>query len=193
MNTRLCSILLYRIWWIPGIRKRSNKADAGIAENATHAETNSDSVADGVYYGASLNLNSSILFNFKFLADQFETTEGLTAVVSYQTYDENGALVTVSVEVELELQSNGKYLVALFDTFNADDAAGVFTCEIKNGTEVLASAQDSVLNYCGRALAGIAAAGGSYTSKFGTEFYQALADYVAAVGAYNKATNEVEF
>lgn len=141
------------------------------------------------YYGASLNLNSNICFNFKFLKEEVSGNVVEAYVKYVDKNGENVCVVVVPVLEEITTKFPKDLYVVKFDTIIPADAAQVFTCELidENGN-VVATAQDSVLSYCARAIAGLQAMDpADYNGRqFKIEFYQAVANYIVAVSNYTK-------
>ena len=140
------------------------------------------------YYGASVNLESNLTFNFKFFAEAASTAA--YAKVGY--LNENGTMEYLTEELSLvsETKKNQPLWVVKFDTLLVSDAAMRLTCVLfdENGNE-LVSAEDSILCYCSRAINGLTtmkdANPSQYSNqKFKEDFYQALANYVVNVWEY---------
>ena len=151
-----------------------NLADANVGEVA---DVTVENTSNGMnYYGASLNLNNAIVFNFKF----YRVGGVESARVTY--VDAEGNTVTETVAVTKDTNANGVALWVVTLETSVVNAAVDMTCELLDGNgNVLASANDNVLSYCARALAGIAAMGDAANDlAFGAKFYQALANYVCA-------------
>ena len=149
-------------------------------------EMKADSVTTEDYYGSSVNLNNYLGFNFKFFAN---AVEGAThAVIKY-----NGKTVEVYASVFTTETKKGNELVVIeLEQLLASDAAFELTCTVYNGETELATATDSVYNYCARALAGLAKMdGNAYAAqKYKSEFYKALVLYVEAAKSYTEAIAE---
>ena len=149
-------------------------------------DMNEDSVTTEDYYGSSVNLNNYLGFNFKFFAN---AVEGAThAVITY-----NGKTVEVDVSAFTTETKKGNALVVIeLEQLLASDAASELTCTVYNGETELATATDSVYNYCARALAGLEKMdGNAYAAqKYKSEFYKALVLYVEAAKSYTEAIAE---
>ena len=145
-------------------------------------EMSAGSVTTEDYYGSSVNLNNYLGFNFKFFAN---AVEGAThAVITY-----NGKTVVVDASVFTTETKKGNELVVIeLEQLLASDAAAKLTCTVYNGEEVLATATDSVYNYCARALAGLAKMDGTAyaAQKYKSEFYKALVLYIEAANKYTE-------
>ena len=149
-------------------------------------DMSADSVTTEDYYGSSVNLNNYLGFNFKFFAN---AVKGAThAVITY-----NGKTVKVDASVFTTETKNGNKLVVIeLEQLLASDAAFELTCTVYNGETELATATDSVYNYCARALAGLAKMDGTAyeAQKYKSEFYKALVLYVEAAKGYTEAIAE---
>ena len=161
-----------------------NTVDADFA--VLGATMNDASVTGNGYYGSSVNLNTYLGFNFKFLAN---AVKGAThAVITY-----NGKTVVVDASVFTTETKKGNELVVIeLEQLLASDAAFELTCTVYNGETELATATDSVYNYCARALAGLAKMDGTAyeAQKYKSEFYKALVLYVEAAKGYTEAIAE---
>ena len=149
-------------------------------------EMSAGSVTTEEYYGSSVNLNTYLGFNFKFFAN---AVEGAThAEITY-----NGKTVVVDASVFTTETKKGNVLVVIeLEQLLASDAAFELTCTVYNGKTELATATDSVYNYCARALAGLAKMDGTAyeAQKYKSEFYKALVLYVEAAKGYTEAIAE---
>ena len=140
---------------------------------------------DNSYYGASLNLNNGINFNFKFFADM---VEGFDYVVV--TYLDGKEIVRYAADSE-KLGTDFKNLrdlVVVPVDLSGEDANQSLVCTFYKKATVegeadtkLTYAGDSVLGYCARALEK-APDNGAFSKKF----YQTLANYVVAIRYYNE-------
>jgi hypothetical protein len=152
----------------------------------TDTKMDSSKVSNSVYYGSSVNVESYLGFNFKFLAS---AVEGAThAVITY-----NGKSVEVEVNAFGSETKKGNELVVIkLDKLLASDAAAELTCTVYNGEQVLATATDSVYNYCARALAGLGKMDETtYAAQnFKSEFYKSLVLYIEAAKNYAEAIEE---
>ena len=142
------------------------------------------------YYGASLNLENNIGFNFKFYKDGIENAE--KAVITYVSHTGKKYEIVVGVsDFKLENKQERDIWVVHLDTLVAADAREMLKCEIldKDGN-VLAYANDSIESYCARAIAGLSAMSVSAYSEqsFMIEFYQALMKYATAAYEYDPYT-----
>jgi hypothetical protein len=144
------------------------------------------------YYGASLNLENNIGFNFKFYA---EGIEGATrAVITYVNHTGRAFEIEVSVDQFVgEVKNEREITVIHVGTLVAADARQMITCRILDSEgNVLAYAKDSIESYCARAIAGL---GEMPTDVYGSqsfkvEFYQALMKYSMAAYDYDVYTKK---
>ena len=167
-----------------------NLANTVVADRTVvNVDIENNTVAGADYYGASLNLNSNICFNFKFLKDEVSANDVKAYVKYTDNNGENVCVVVIPVDEETTTKFPKDLYVVKFDTVIPEDAAQVFTCELidENGN-VVATAQDSVLSYCVRAWAGLSALDADAYAKqaCGLEFYQALANYAVIASGYAK-------
>lgn len=134
------------------------------------------------YYGASLTLENTIYFNFKFFADSVQGAD--YAVIT----DEKGNVLARVEDFGYDFKQNKDIVVVTFDASVAN-ATQLAKCTFytEGGTEIV-SAQDNILSYCYRAIEGITASG--YTGSFGVKFYTALAEYAYAVSTYSASSNK---
>ena len=146
------------------------------------AAMSSEAVYNDKYYGASLNLNSYLAFNFKFRA---AAVAGAThAEITY-----GGKTVRVDF-ADFRIDDNKGLVIVTLAELYASDAALDLTCTVYSGEEVLATATDSVYNYCARAIAGLSKMDAETLAKqsFQPEFYRSLILYLEAARAYDEST-----
>jgi hypothetical protein len=147
----------------------------------TDTKMDSSKVSNSVYYGASVNVESYLGFNFKFRA---EAAKGATYAVI--TYGKN------EVKVNITFDDNGLAIVTL-NGLKASEADLALTCTLydDNGTKI-ATATDSVYNYCARALAGLDKMDETTYGKqnFKSEFYKSLVLYIEAAKNYAEEIKE---
>ena len=165
-------------------------AAAALADYTRAAGSYTNNMSGTGYYGASLNLENNIGFNFKFYADGLETAE--KAVITYVNHTGKAMSVEVALdEFKREMKNDRELIVVHIGTLYAADAMQMLKCRIldKDGN-VLAYANDSIESYCARAIAGLGAMPASLyeTQSFGIEFYQALMKYAMASYDYDKDT-----
>ena len=181
------------------VKKDENVTDDTTVEDTTVGtteETNKAPVNEFYYYGASLHLESNIIFNFKFFAD------GLTATGAQITYvDANGKTVVLDVanandgvKIITEQNNSGTELIVVkVNKLFIQDAATVLTCTLtlkdEYGNVVVRTATDSLIYYCERAIKGL----NDYQENapeiyagmtFKQEFYYTLMEYVETVNEY---------
>ena len=173
-----------------------NLANAGIA--AVQNVTVENKMEGERYYGASLNLEDHVIFNFKFFAGGVNAdyavvtfADGSTKRVEFR--DENGEYLPEILERN---SANVLLYVIKLDDIDLADVADDITCTIywahgegEEDDEAIHTAKDSVLSYCARAMEGLANMKETNeekynAQKFKEDFYQALANYVAAVKDY---------
>jgi hypothetical protein len=147
----------------------------------TDTKMDSSKVSNSVYYGSSVNVESYLGFNFKFRA---EAAKGATYAVI--TYGKN------EVKVNITFDDNGLAIVTL-NGLKASEADLALTCTLydDNGTKI-ATATDSVYNYCARALTGLSKMDvTTYAAQsFKSEFYKSLVLYIEAAKNYAEAIEE---
>ena len=139
----------------------------------------SSKVSNSVYYGSSVNLESYLGFNFKFRA---EAVAGATkAVITYGTNNAVNASITLNEE--------GSLAIVTLNGLKVSDADLALTCTLydDNGN-VIATATDSVYNYCARALKGLGNMSSEILAQqnFQPEFYKALVLYIEAANKYTE-------
>ena len=144
------------------------------------------------YYGASLNLENNIGFNFKFFADGLGTAD--KAVITYVNHTGKEFVVEISAsDFGTDYKKDRDLAVIHLDTLVAADARQLLTCKIfdKDGN-LLAYAVDSIESYCARAIAGLEAMSeDAYSEKnFKLEFYHALMKYSMAAYDYDPYTKK---
>ena len=164
------------------------------AENNTTEETKPlENKSEGVnYYGASLNLNSNIVFNFKFLADAFAEGANISAVVTYVNVKNETVTLTLEngLSIVSETAKNGtvNLYVVKVDNLLIQDAAAVLTCTISDDKGNSFTATDSVIYYSARAINGLNGMNqdsDAYKKQnFKQSFYYALVEYVQTVNGY---------
>ena len=144
------------------------------------------------YYGASLNLENNIGFNFKFYKDGLET-----ATVARVTYvNHTGRAVEITVPAESfgsDYKLERDIIVVHVGTLVAADARQMLHCELLDSEgNVLAYANDSIESYCARAIAGLSAMPADVydVQRFKIEFYQALMKYSMAAYDYDPDTKK---
>ena len=147
-------------------------------------EVSADTVKDTGYYGASLNAETNVQFNFKFYAS---AVEGATKVVV--TYgDTTLELDLAEVELATETKKGQTLVVVTLDTLVIADANELLECKFVDAEgNVYAEATDSIASYCARAIAGLSALEETAYEKqnFKLEFYYSIMNYANAVVAYN--------
>ena len=147
-------------------------------------EVSADTVKDTGYYGASLNAETNVQFNFKFYAS---AVEGATKVVV--TYgDTTLELDLAEVELATETKKGQTLVVVTLDTLVIADANELLNCKFVDAEgNVYAEATDSIASYCARAIAGLSALEATAYEKqnFKLEFYYSIMNYANAVVAYN--------
>ena len=174
----------------------ANLANAGIA--AVQNVTVENKMEGERYYGASLNLEDHVIFNFKFFAGGVNAdyavvtfADGSTKRIEFR--DANGEYLPEILERN---SANVLLYVIKLDDIDLADVADDITCTIywahgegNEDDEAIHTATDSVLSYCARAMEGLANMKETNEEKyngqkFKEDFYQALANYVAAVKGY---------
>ena len=152
--------------------------DASIEEPANLGNANKPVDEYGFYATSSANANSAIEFNFKFNVAGIATMS--KAVITYT--DAKGVLHTVEVEYnDFYYEASTHRVVITLKDIDITSYKSDITCQIigEDGT-VLASATDSILNYCTRAING-----NRGKNQVSYNFYNALVQYALAVEAYN--------
>ena len=121
----------------------------------------------------TLDLDDDVVIGFNFYSANL--ANAAYAYVSYT--DINGEKTKLVADIiVLNDGENARYVVA-FDTFTAENASQIFTCELVDADgNVLASAQDSVVDYCARAIA----------NGEKVALYEAFVNYIIAVSNYKK-------
>ena len=147
------------------------------------------------YYGASLNLENNVGFNFKFYADELVGVE--KAVITYVNHTGKSFKVEIGVDEFKSETKRGRSIYAIhLDTLVAADARQLLTCKLYNAEgETIAYAKDSIESYCARAIAGLSAmSADDYANQsFGIEFYQALMKYSNSAYDYDPNTAREEW
>ena len=147
------------------------------------------------YYGASLNLDNNVGFNFKFYADELDGVE--KAIITYVNHTGKSFKVEIGVdEFKTEIKRERSIYAIHLGTLVAADARQMLTCKLYNADgEVIAYAKDSIESYCARAIAGLSAMSSEDYAKqsFGIEFYQALMKYSTSAYEYDPNTAREEW
>ena len=164
---------------------------AGVIEEYTRDDGEYTNKLDATnYYGASLNLENNVGFNFKFFADVLAGAD--KAVITYVNHTGKEFVIEIAAADFGSDEKHSEQLVVIhLDTLVAADARQMLTCKIFDADgNVLAYATDSIESYCARAIAGLEIMNiDEYSdNSFKIEFYQALMKYSMAAYDYDPLT-----